>query len=271
MPKYVTPLLISIYLDVFVHFIMFQDAFASQSTLRSVGHEGLYLSLAEFPFAFRWDVGMFPAIVPLSVYSTKSKDDNDPNFYFRLQTESIQRMSRGVLMYSAAHGRIVKAFGLFHSLFGDVMGRAYAAGRISPTFGRYNCPCCTLPRELFLRDVREGVIVDWRDSDSLAEKTLTLGENPEDREAWQDDLASRIGMNFYTELLKWPGTRIVDLDALDLMHCELGGESMKHVLKFLRLFHKTDKKREIWVELSNWIRRKLKSENIREFSTEASF
>jgi hypothetical protein len=266
----VTSLLIFI-VDVFLHYILFQDAFASQSTLRSVGHEGMYISCPEIPYSLRWDVSMFPAIIPLSVYSTKSKDDNDPNYYLRLLTESMNKMARGVLMYSAAHGKMIKVFGIFHSLCGDLMGRAYAAGRISPTFGKYSCPCCTLPRELFLRDVKEGVIADWRDSDWLAEKTFTLGENPEDREPWQDDLASRIGMNFYSEILKWPGTRIVDLDALDVMHCELGGESMKHILKFLRLFHSMDKKRVIWEEFSVWIRRKLKGENIREFSTEASF
>jgi hypothetical protein len=180
-------------------------------------------------------------------------------------------MARGVLMFSAAHGRIVKVFGIFHSLLGDLMGRAYAAGRISPTFGKYNCPCCVLPRELQLRDARKGVTASWRDSEWLAETTFTLGEDPQSRETWQDDLASRIGMNFYSELLRWPGTRIVDLDALDLMHCELGGESMKHILKFLRLFHKTVKKREIWDELSRWLRKRLKSEDIRVFSTEASF
>jgi hypothetical protein len=67
-----------------------------------------------------------------------------------------------------------------------------------------------------------GVIADWRDSDWLAVATFTLGENPQDHETWQDDLSSRVSMNFFSELLKWPGTRIVDLDALDLMHCELG-------------------------------------------------
>jgi hypothetical protein len=122
---------------------MFQDAFASQSTLRSVGHEGLYLSFAEFPYSLRWDVGMFPAIIPLSIYSTASKDDSDPNYYFRLQTESIMRMSKGVLLYLAAHKRIVKVFSIFLCLCGDLMGRAYAAGRISHTFGKFSCSCCT--------------------------------------------------------------------------------------------------------------------------------
>jgi hypothetical protein len=89
----------------------------------------------------------------------------------------------------------------------------------------------------------------------LAEKTKTLRENPMDREEWQKDLASRLGMNFFSELLKWPGTRIVDLDALDLMHCELSGESLKHILKLFRLFHLTDRRREIWDLFSRWIKK----------------
>jgi hypothetical protein len=116
-----------------------------------------------------------------------------------------------------------------------------------------------------------GVIADWWDSDWLAVATFTLGENHQDHETWKDDLSSRIGMNFFSELLKWQGTRIVDLDALDLMHCELGGESMKHILKFLRLFHKKDKKRDIWDELSKWLTNKLKSQDIRVLNIKASF
>ncbi len=81
-------------------------------------------------------------------------------------------------------------------------------------------------------------------------------------------------MNFYPEFLKWPGVEIVDLDGLDLMHCELGGESLKHILKFLRLFPKYKQNietRDIWTLLSEWIQKRLKGANIRPFVTEATF
>jgi hypothetical protein len=253
--------------DIFIHFVLFQDAFATSKSDKSVGHESTLITAAEFDFDTKWDVSSFHAILPLFVHSTIAKDDNDPNFFFRLLTSSFKEMAKGVLMFSASHNAVVKVFGLFHCLVGDLMGRAAALGRISPCFGTHSCPCCMMPAQYFELDARIGVEAPWRNSAELAIMSKGLGINPEDQTPQQSEMAFEIGMNFYPELLEYPGVELVNADCNDLMHCG-GGELLKHMLKIMRMMAAIDK--EIWKKLSIWVRWILK-EPVRLFGSEPSF
>jgi hypothetical protein len=253
--------------DVFLHFVIFIDGFATSNKDKSNGQVGAYAVLGEFDFDTKWDNNSFHAILPLFVHSTKAKDESDPNYFLRLLTSSFKELVKGILMFSAAHNSVVKAFGVFHCLLGDLMGRAEALGRISPCFGTHSCPCCTMPSQYFELDSRIGVDAPWRDSTELAIMCKGLGTNPTDHTAQQSELSYEIGMNFYSEILEYPGVELVNADCNDLMHCG-GGELMKHMLKLFRLLASIDK--SIWSKLSTWVRWILK-EPVRIFESEPSY
>jgi hypothetical protein len=128
---------------------MFQDGFATSRSDKNAGHEGNYISLGEFDFDSKWDTNSFHAILPLFIHSGDAKDKTDPNYFLRLLTSSFKDMAKGVLMWSASLNCVVKVFGFFHCLVGDLMGRSAALGRISPCFGKHSCPCCMMPSDYY--------------------------------------------------------------------------------------------------------------------------
>jgi hypothetical protein len=135
-------------------------------------------------------------------------------------------------------------------------------------FSGVPCSVCDMNRSHFCQDVRTGVESNLRDSKEMENVARGLGEDQTLHDVNQQIMASKYGLNYYSELLKWPGTRFIDVDAFDLMHAGGGGEDMKHFLKFVRFT--LLKTTNIWFRMSEWMRRVAKEE-FRLFSTEPAF
>jgi hypothetical protein len=60
-----------------------------------------------------------------------------------------------------------------------------------------------------------------------------MGSNPLCQNMIQKDLGYETGINYFTELWKWPGVHLDKVLANDFMHCEIQGESQKHFLKVI--------------------------------------
>jgi hypothetical protein len=78
---------------------MFQDGFATSRSDKNAiaGHDGAYLTLAEFDFDSKWDTSSFHAILHLFIHSGEAKSKSDPNYFLRLLDPHLKKWPRAFL------------------------------------------------------------------------------------------------------------------------------------------------------------------------------
>ncbi len=93
---------------VFLHLMLFQDGFSASQRLGQCKHEAVYLSASCFPYSSRWCVEDSPTLALIGCFEKEDYSALHPNIILDLYKESMQMLSKGEYMYSAAHGGIVK-------------------------------------------------------------------------------------------------------------------------------------------------------------------
>lgn len=217
--------------DIFIHLIIFQDAFGTARTLKTVGNEATLLSASEFSLKDRWDQNETPSILPLFIHSTKSINPNDPNYFLRFLTNGFERMSKGVEMYCAETGGVVKVFALLHMVLGDLPGRCSISGLRCNIFASRCCSFCDALNSDIKRLSRTSEEPAPRNAYQMKSKARMLGTNPMSLNRDQDAVGFKWGLTHFSEIWNFPGVYVSNVLANDFMHCEIQGEGLKHFLK----------------------------------------
>lgn len=138
------------YESVFVHLVLFADAFTSTTTGFLASHHAFYLSLAEFPSWAKWNssfpLSPLPFLMPLAIVDDDQIKTMGINEIVKIITEGFRSLLDGHLVWSSAHGGLVKVFGVFHALLGDLPGRAHIVGMRNSSVSNSFCNYCDIQR-----------------------------------------------------------------------------------------------------------------------------
>jgi hypothetical protein len=82
--------------NVFVHLLIFSDAFQTSRQRRNKGHEVIFMSCAEFEDKHRWEHIEYASVAPLVVYHKSNRSKMGRNDVLKLFTGGFQRLSEGI-------------------------------------------------------------------------------------------------------------------------------------------------------------------------------